>query len=177
MPKWIIDPDHSVAAFVVRHMMVSNVHGQFNKISGTIHFDPSEVAQSTLEAEIDVSGIFTGIAKRDEHLLSPDFFDVSKYPKILFKSTRIDPAGGNHFRTSGNLTIHGITHPVTFDTEYLGPVKGTEEGETVIGFTAITAINRQDYGVMWNVNLLEKGGVVVDNKVTITLSVEADPEG
>ena len=175
MAKWVIDPDHSVAAFAVRHMMVSNVHGQFNKISGAIQFDPSDVARAAVEAEIDVPGIHTGIPKRDEHLTSPDFFDVAKYPKILFKSTRVDLTGGNHFKVSGTLTIHGVTRPVTFDTEYLGPVKGTEEGETVIGFTATTAVDREDYGITWNVALLEKGGVVVGKEVQITLDVEADP--
>jgi polyisoprenoid-binding protein YceI len=175
MSKWVIDPDHSVAAFAIRHMMVSNVHGQFNKISGTIQFDPADVAHSLVEAEIDVSGIYTGIQKRDEHLRSPDFFDVDQYPKIVFRSTNVESSAGDRFRVSGNLTMHGVTRPVTFDTEYLGPVKGTEEGETVIGFTATTAVNREDYGVMWNVNLIEKGGVVVGREVTITLSVEADP--
>lgn len=175
MAKWVIDPDHSVAAFVVRHMMVSNVHGQFNKISGTIQFDVSDIAHSAVEAEIDASGIYTGIPKRDEHLLSPDFFDVAKHPKIIFKSARVDPTGGNHFKVSGSLTIHGVTRPVAFDTEYLGPVKGTEEGEAVMGFAATTTINREDYGIMWNVALLEKGGVVVGKEVQITLDMEADP--
>ncbi len=175
MGKWIIDPDHSVAAFTVRHMMVADVHGQFNKLSGTIQFDPADIAHSLVEAEIDVSGIYTGIQKRDEHLRSPDFFDVERYPKIIFKSARVEPSGGHRFRISGGLTIHGVTRSVTFDAEYLGPVKGTEEGETVVGFAAATRINREDYDIMWNANLLEKGGVVVGREVAITLSVEADP--
>jgi polyisoprenoid-binding protein YceI len=175
MAKWIIDPDHSVAAFAVRHMMVSNVHGQFNNISGTIQFDPADIAHALVEAEIDVSGIYTGIQKRDEHLRSPDFFDVEKYPQVRFKSTTVESSGGNRFRLAGNLTIHGITRPVAFDAEYLGPVKGTEEGETCVGFTASTTINRGDYDIIWNVALLEKGGVVVGREVQITLDVEADP--
>ncbi len=177
MGKWIIDPDHSVAAFTVRHMMVADVHGQFNKLSGTIQFDPADIAHSFVEAEIDVSGIYTGIQKRDEHLRSADFFDVEKYSGITFRSTRVEPSGGHRFRVSGGLTIHGITHPVTFDAEYLGPVKGTEEGETVVGFSAATRISREDYGIMWNVNLLDPGGVVVGREVAIVLSIEADPSG
>jgi polyisoprenoid-binding protein YceI len=175
MAKWVIDPDHSVAAFAVRHMMVSNVHGQFNKISGTIRFDPSDIGHSSVEAEIDASGIYTGIPKRDEHLRSPDFFDVEKHPQIFFKSTRVEPGSGNRFGLTGNLTIHGVTRPIVFDVEYLGPVKGTEEGETCVGFTATTAINREQYDIMWNVALLEKGGFVVGREVQITLDVEADP--
>jgi polyisoprenoid-binding protein YceI len=175
MTKWIVDPDHSVAAFTVRHMMVSNVHGQFNKIAGTIEFDPADIARSSFEAEIDAEGIWTGIQKRDEHLRSPDFFDVAKYPKILFRSANVDPSGGNRFRLTGNLTMHGVTRPVVFDAEYLGPVKGTEEGEICIGFAASTTINREDYNITWNVALLEKGGVVVGSEVRITLDIEADP--
>jgi polyisoprenoid-binding protein YceI len=175
MAKWVIDADHSVAAFSVRHMMVSNVHGQFNKISGTVQFDSSDMARSSVEVEIDAAGLYTGIQKRDEHLRSPDFFDVAKYPLILFKSGRVESLGGNRFSVTGALTIHGITRPVTFDAEYLGPVKGTEEGETVIGFTASTTINREDFGIMWNVALLEKGGVVVGKDVQISLDIEADP--
>jgi polyisoprenoid-binding protein YceI len=175
MAKWVIDADHSVAAFTVRHMMVSNVHGQFNKIAGSIRFDPADISHSSVETGIEVEGIYTGIQKRDEHLRSPDFFDVEKYPRIVFKSTKVESGAGNRFRVSGDLTIHGVTRTVTFDAQYLGPVKGTEEGETVIGFAASTTINREDFGIMWNVALLEKGGVVVGKDVQITLDVEADP--
>ncbi len=175
MAKWVIDPDHSVASFSVRHMMVSNVHGQFNKISGAVQFEPFDMARSSVQAEIDASGIYTGIVKRDEHLRSPDFLDAEKYPKILFKSTKVESAGGPGFRVSGDLTIHGITRPVVLNAEHFGPVKGTEEGETIIGFTASTSINREDFGIMWNVALLEKGGVVVGKELQITLDIEADP--
>lgn len=175
MAKWIIDPDHSVAAFAVRHMMVSNVRGQFNKLSGSIEFDPVDVARSWVEAEIDVEGIWTGIQKRDEHLRSPDFFDVAKYPKILLKSTKVENIGGNRFRLTGNLTMHGVTHSVTFEAKYWGPVKGTEEGEICIGFSAATDIDREDYGITWNAALLEKGGFVIGRGIKITLDLEADP--
>ncbi len=172
MEKWIIDPDHSVAAFSVKHMMVTNVRGQFNKIAGTIHFDPSDIAHSSVEAEIDVSGIYTGIKKRDEHLSSPDFFDIAKYSKIVCKSTGVEITASNQAIVAGNLTIRDITHPVVLDVEYFGPVKGTE-GETTMGFSAATRINREDFGMTLNYPL-EGSGFVIGKEVEITLEVEAD---
>lgn len=172
MAKWIIDPDHSVAAFSVRHMMVTNVRGQFNKISGTIHFDPADVGRSSIEAEIEVSGLWTGIKKRDEHLRSPDFFDVVIYPKIIFKSIRVESIDGKRFKVFGDLVMHGITRPVIMNAEYFGPVKGTE-GETTMGFSAVTRVNREDFGMTLNYPL-EGGGFVVGKDVEITLDVEAD---
>jgi len=175
MAKWIIDPDHSVAAFTVRHMMVSNVRGQFNKLSGTIQFDPADSAHSSVEAEIVVEGIWTGIQKRDEHLLSPDFFDVAKYPRIFFRSSGVEASAGNRFRIMGDLTIRGVTRRVTLEAEYFGPVKGTDE-ETSVGFAASARISREDYGITWNVSLSD-GGVVVGREIQITLDIEADLAG
>ncbi len=172
MKKWVIDPDHSVAGFVIRHMMVTNVRGQFNRIKGTINFDPAEVAHSSLEAAIDVAGITTGIEKRDEHLRSNDFFDVAKYPDMIFKSIRAESTGGNRFRVFGNLTIRGVARPVILEAEFSGPVKGTE-GELSIGFSGTTRINREDFGITWNVGL-EGGGVVVGKEVQVYIDVEAD---
>ena len=175
MKKWVIDPDHSVAGFVVRHMMVTNVRGQFNKISGAVHFDPSNVADSSVETTVDVSGITTGIPKRDEHLLSNDFFDAAKFPNMIFRSTKVEGAAGNRFKVFGDLTIRGITRPVTLDAEYSGPIKGTE-GELSIGFSGTAKINREDFGLNWNVSL-EGGGVVVGREVQIYIDVEADLAG
>lgn len=172
MKKWTIDPDHSVAGFCVRHMMVTNVRGQFNKLAGVIHFDPADTANSSAEARIDVAGVTTGIPKRDEHLRSEDFFDAKKYPEMTFRSTKLDGVRGNHFRVLGNLTIRGITRPVTLDAEFSGPVKGTE-GELSIGFSGTATINREDFGITWNVGL-EDGGVVVGKEVKIYIDVEAD---
>jgi polyisoprenoid-binding protein YceI len=172
MSKWVIDPDHSVAAFVVRHMMVTNVRGQFNKISGTILFDSTDLTKSSVETIIDVSGIYTGIKKRDEHLCSPDFFGVEIYPQIIFKSTKSEIAGENHYKINGDLTIRGITRSVTLDAVYCGPEK-SPFGETSIGFTAKTTINREDYGIIWNM-ALESGGVMVGKEVHIYLDIEAD---
>jgi polyisoprenoid-binding protein YceI len=168
-----IDPDHSVAAFSVRHMMISNVKGQFNSISGTVVFDPADVESSSVEAEIDTSGIHTGIQKRDEHLRSADFLDAEKHPKMVFKSTRVEAAGLNRFLVFGDLTLKGISNAVTLDVEFTGPVKDPFEGGISYGFSASTKINREDYGMTWNVQM-ENGGIVVGKRLTIMLDIEGD---
>jgi polyisoprenoid-binding protein YceI len=172
MVKWIIDSDHSVAGFCVRHFMIANVRGQFNNIKGMIQFDPADIAHSSVQAVIDVSGIYTGIKKRDDHLLSPDFFDVAKCPEIIFISVKVESAGGNRFRVTGDLTMRGITRPVVLEAEYFGPIK-SPYGETSIGFSAATRINREDYGINWN-EAMESGGFIVGKDVEITVDVEAD---
>lgn len=172
MAKWVIDPDHTVAGFVVRHFMITNVRGQFNKITGTIHFDPSDVAHSSVEAAIDVKSIYTGIQKRDDHLCSQDFFDAAKYTQIIFISTKVESTGRNRFTVTGDLNIHGITCLITFEVEHFGPIK-SPYGETSIGFTATTRINREDFGMTWN-EPMEGGGVIVGKEVQITLDAEAD---
>jgi polyisoprenoid-binding protein YceI len=174
MDKWIVDPDHTVATFSVRHMMVANVHGQFNKISGTIHFDPAEIPHSSVEVSIDATAIYTGIPKRDEHLRSGDFLDVGTHPYITFKSTKAEHTGNNRFRVTGDLAIRGTTRQITFEAEYFGPVKDPfEESGGSIGFVTSAVINREEYGMTWNV-AMESGGVMVGKEVTITLEVEAD---
>lgn len=173
MAKWIIDPDHSVAAFTVKHMMLVDIRGQFNKVSGEIYFDPLNISGSSVTAEIDVAGITTGVRKRDDHLLSPDLFEISKYPKILFKSNKIEKIGENQGRVTGDLTIHAITRPITFDAECFGPVKSPFGGELTLGFTAAIVINRYDYGITWN-ETMEGGGLIVSKEVRIYLDIEAD---
>ena len=173
MSKWVIDPDHSVAAFIVRHMMVANVRGQFNKISGTIVFDPDTISLASVEVSINVSGIYTGITKRDDHLRSPDFFDAAKYPAITFRSASVEPKGGASFRVIGELTIKDITRTESFDVEYSSAVKSPFGGEVSRGFAASLSVNRQDFGVSWNVPI-EEGGFVVGNDIRIMLDVEAD---
>jgi polyisoprenoid-binding protein YceI len=173
MAQWTIDPDHSVAAFVVRHMMVCDVHGQFNTVSGTISFDPAEPERATLEVTIEVAGVYTGIPKRDDHLRSPDFFDAAAYPVMTFASTGVEGRGDGRYRVTGNLTIRGVTRQVVLDAESRGPVRSPFGDETTIGFTATTAIDRTDFGVSWN-ELMDAGGVVAGTRVDITLNVEAD---
>ncbi|TAL23174.1 MAG: polyisoprenoid-binding protein [Nitrospirae bacterium] len=176
MARYTIDPDHSVAAFSVRHLAIANIRGQFNKLSGVINFDRDNIFRSSVEAEIDAAGITTGVKKRDAHLLSPDFFDVEKYPKITFKSTKIEVTGDNQGKVTGDLTIHGITRSVTMDVKYSGPVKSPLGGEISLGFTATTSINREDFGMTWNVPL-DNGGIMVDKDVQITIDIEADLTG
>lgn len=172
MGTWNIDSDHSVAGFSVRHMMVTEVHGQFNKLKGEIEFDTENVARVSIAAEIDASGIYTGISKRDDHLKSPEFLDVANHPVIGFKSTAVEKTGSNRALVSGELTIRGVTKPIVFETEFFGPVTGTED-ETTIGFAARTRINREDFGLTWNVPL-EPDGVMVGRQVRIFIEGEAD---
>ncbi len=172
MAKWIIDPDHSAALFSIRHLMIANVRGHFSKIAGEIYFDPSDISHSSVAVTIDAKTICTGIKKRDEHLRSPDFFDVEKYPEITFKSTRVEITGSNFCKVFGNLTIHGVTHPVILEVEYFGPIK-SPFGATTMGFAATTRVNREDYGLTWNVPM-EGDGVMVGKDTHIILEVEAD---
>ncbi len=174
MPRWNIDSDHSVAAFAVQHMMIADVRGQFNKISGAIQFDPTDIPGISIEFEIDTAGIYTGIQKRDEHLRSQDFFDAEKYPKIIYKSKKSERLGFNGCKVTGDLSIHGITKQVTVDVEFFGSVK-SPFGETSMGFTAKTLINREDFGIIWN-QPLESGGFMVGKDVQIFIDIEADLE-
>jgi len=172
MDRWVIDPDHSSAWFSIRHMMISNVQGHFSKITGTILFEPSDIVRSSVTVAIDATSICTGIKKRDEHLRSPDFFDVGKYPEITFKSTGIKITGSNRCKVNGDLTMHGVTGSITFEVEYFGPVK-SPFGATSMGFEVRTVVNREDYGLMWNVPM-EGSGLLIGKDVKIDLEVEAD---
>ncbi|MEW6109418.1 MAG: YceI family protein [Nitrospirota bacterium] len=172
MSKWSIDPDHSTAAFAIRHMMIANVRGQFNKITGAIDFAPEDIEKSTVEVAIDVASLVSGVSKRDDHLRSPDFFDASGYPDIKFRSTKIEKTGDSRCRVSGDLTIHGVTHPVSMEVEFTGPVK-SPFGETSMGFSAALTINREDFGITWN-QPMENGGFMVGKEVRISLDIEAD---
>jgi len=175
MAKWKISSAHTGAEFNVRHMMVSWVHGQFNKITGMVLFDPMKVAASAVEVEIDISTLYTGEEKRDHHLKSPDFLDVEKYPTITFKSTRVEQAGLDHAWVHGDLTLHGVTRPVRLDVRWAGPTRFDDEGRiyTSFGFRAEAKINREDFGVDWNMGI-ENGGFMVGKHVYITLNAEAD---
>jgi polyisoprenoid-binding protein YceI len=171
--RWQIDPSHTLAEFSVRHMMFTNVRGRFNAVKGTIVDVADDPTRSSVEVEIDSSTIVTGDEKRDTHLRSADFFDVEKFPAITFKSTRIEGSREN-FSMTGDLTIHGLTRPVTLDVTYNG--EGTSPwGKTVAGFTAEGKLNRKDYDLNWNV-ALESGGWLVSDQIKLTLEVEAIKE-
>ena len=168
--SWIIDPAHTRATFTVRHMMITNVYGQFDKVTGTVEFDEQDPARSTLDVQIEAASINTREEKRDAHLKSPDFFDVEKYPYLYFKSKRAQKTGENTGRIIGDLTIHGITREVTLDVAYNGQAK-SPWGTTSAGFTATAKINRKDWALNWNV-ALETGGWLVGDTINITIEAE-----
>lgn len=165
-----IDSAHSSAQFSVRHMMVSNVKGQFSKMSGTFFFDPKDPAASKIDAVIDATSINTGNAKRDGHLRNPDFFDTEKYPTLTFKSKQAWKSG-ERIHVKGDLTMHGVTKEVVLDVEAPTPELKDQQGNARIGASATTKINRKDWGLTWN-RALEAGGAVVGDEIAITIDIE-----
>jgi polyisoprenoid-binding protein YceI len=168
---WHIDPAHTNVEFTVRHMMISNIKGQFQKTSGTITVDGNDPASAKIDATIDASSIDTRVEKRDAHLKSPDFLDVAKYPTITFKSTKVEADGPNKWKVTGDLTLHGVTKPVVLEVESSGPPIKVM-GNTRAGASATTKIKRSDFGLTWN-KVLESGGVMVGDEVAISIDVEA----
>lgn len=176
MKKCTIDADHSVAAFAIRHFGIAHVRGMFNKLSGCIYYDAEDITRSSVEAGIEVASLSTGVWTRDEHVLSDEMLDASKFPVITFKSRSVLPAGSNKAIVRGDLTIHGVTRPVDLNVEYFGPVKSPFGGEVSVGFIASTKINREDFGVMWGSDPLAEGGLIASREVDITIDIEADLE-
>jgi polyisoprenoid-binding protein YceI len=169
--QWNIDPAHSAAHFSVRHLMISNVRGEFTKISGSALVNSADHTKSLVEITIDAASINTREPQRDEHLRSADFLDVAKYPTLTFRSKRIEPLGPEEFKVTGDLTIHGVTKEVTFDIEGPTPPVKDPWGNIRAGITAAAKINRKDFGVAFNA-LTETGGVVVGDEVKITIEAE-----
>jgi len=167
---WTLDPVHSVAEFKVRHMMISNVKGQFTGITCLLKLDENDITGSLLEAIIDVSSIQTREEQRDAHLRSADFFDVEHFPTMTFRSTQVNPTA-EEIAVTGDLTIRGKTRQVTFQVH--GPTKARKDpwGNTRIGVSAAAKINRRDFGLTWNTTL-EAGGILVGDDVSISLDVE-----
>ena len=168
---WNIDPDHSNVGFKVRHLMVSNVKGSFDKHSGTIDINDKDITKSKVEVTIDTTSINTNVQKRDEHLRSADFFDVAKYPTMTFVSKKVAKAGEDKLKITGDLTLHGVTRQVVLDVDGLSKDSKDPWGNIRRGATASTKINRKDFGLVWN-KALETGGVTVGEEVTITLEIE-----
>ena len=168
---WNLDPAHSVAEFKVKHMMISNVKGQFAKVTGTLSLEESDLAHSKVEAVIDAASLETRDAQRDAHLKSADFFDVERFPTLTFKSTRVGIAGDGELSVEGDLTIHGVTRKVFFEVEGPTPPAKDPWGNTRVAISATTKINRKDFGLTWNA-ALETGGILVGEEVTITLDVQ-----
>jgi polyisoprenoid-binding protein YceI len=168
---WNIDPAHSMAEFKVKHMMIANVKGQFSKVSGALFLDESDLANSRVEASIEAASIHTRDDQRDTHLKSADFFHVEKFPTLHFKSKGISIVKDGELSVEGDLMIRGVTRKVHFAVE--GPTPPTKDpwGNTRVAISAITKINRKDFGLTWNA-ALETGGILVGDEVTITLDVE-----
>lgn len=168
--EWTVDAAHSNVMFTVRHL-VSRVSGQFKDFSGTFSFDEKKMDNSKISFKIKTNSIDTSIGKRDDHLRSPDFFDSTKFPDMTFESTKVTSKGSNTLLIDGKMSLHGITKPVVFETEFLGLEKGPD-GVRRAGFAAKTKINRKDFGLTWN-KLVESGAMLVGEEVDISIQIEA----
>jgi polyisoprenoid-binding protein YceI len=166
---WNIDTVHSGINFTIRHMVVSKVRGRFTRFSGSLNLDEADLTRSVVEATIDAASIDTGTAQRDDHLRSPDFFDVERFPGLRFRSTRID-RDGDRYRVTGDLTIRDVTSEVVLDVEYGGRARDPWGNERA-GFIASTSLNRKDFGLVWN-QVLEAGDVLVGDRVDVELEVQ-----
>jgi polyisoprenoid-binding protein YceI len=167
---WDIDVGHSAIHFWVRHMVISKVHGRFAKWAGTVNLDEQDPTRSAVDVRIDAASIDTQVADRDAHLRSKDFLDVAAHPEITFRSKRIARDGAG-YRVTGDLAIRGTTREVTLEAEFAGLGKDPW-GNQRAGFSAKTALDRREFGLVWNA-ALETGGVLVGEKVEITIELEA----
>ncbi len=166
-----LDSARSSASFTARHMMVTNVTGRLSNVTGTIVYDPKDLAKSSVTATIDATTINTNEDKRDRHLKGPDFLDIAKFPTMSFISTRVYLDAGLT-KVDGNLTIHGVTKPVTLTLSRISPEVKVEAGQVLRGATATTKISRQAFALRYN-KLIETGGVVVGDEILITLELES----
>ena len=169
--SYSVDASHTTAGFGVRHLMVSTVRGVFDKVSGTVEIDDADPAQSRIDVTIDAASVDTRDAKRDEHLRGADFFDVAKFPTIAFRSTRIEKSQDGTLLATGNLTIHGVTRPVTLTIDSLSPPSKAPWGAIVRGATATARVSRREFGLVWN-KTLETGGVAIGDEVQLTIDAE-----
>jgi len=168
--SWTVEPNHTHSSFTIRHLVISNIRGEFAKTTGTLKLDEKDVTKSTVEATIETASIDTRVADRDNHLRSPDFFDAAKYPAITFKSTKVEKAGVGKLKVTGDLTIKGVTKSVVLDIS--GPTAEIKDpwGNTRRGIAAATKINRRDFGLTWS-KVIEAGPVVGDD---VTIEIEAE---
>ena len=162
---WQIDPNHTAAQFSVRHMGISTVRGAFTKVSGSAQYDPSNVSKTSIDATIDASSVDTRVSMRDNDLRSPNYFDVEKYPTITFKSKSVQAAGEGKLKIVGDLTIHGVTKEVTLDVDGPSAPVTDPKGNSHLGASASTKVNRKDFGVGGSSNM-------VGEDITITIDVE-----
>ena len=168
---YTLDPAHTRFGFVARHAMVTKVRGSFNEFEGKAHFDASDPSKSSVEVTIQTASIDTRNADRDTHLRSNDFFAMDEYPEITFKSTALKVLDGTHSQLTGDLTIKGVSRPITLDVEFTGAATDPY-GNSRLGFEGSVRINRKDWGVNWNA-ALEAGGVMVSEEITLEIEVSA----
>ena len=167
---WKLDQAHTSLSFVARYLMLTKVRGRFRDFEGTIHVADSP-EQSWVEVSIDTASIDTDTPTRDDHLRSPDFLDVASFPKMTFRSTKVERTGAATLRVTGDLTIRDVTRPIVLDVEYDGTTRGVR-GDTRAAFSATAEIDREEWGITWNM-ALETGGVLVGKRVRIELDVQA----
>lgn len=171
---WMIDPAHTDVLFSVTHMMVTRVRGKFTRVAGVLHLDEDDPTRSTATLTIEAASIDTGVPARDEHLRSADFFDVATYPQITFRSTAIERRSDSVYRVVGDLTMKDVTRPVELDVTVLGFYRSMQ-GARRVGFSGSTTINREDWGLTWNV-ALEAGGWLVGKEIRIEFEVAAEEQ-
>lgn len=169
--KWAVDAVHSSIDFSIKHLVIAKVKGNFQSIEATIEADPEDLTTADIEFTVDIASIDTRNADRDNHLRSADFFDIEKYPKLTFKSTKIVKTDDGEYDVTGDLSLHGVTRPETFKITYEGTAKDPWGNEKV-GFSGTGTINREDYGLTYNA-ALETGGVLLGSKVNVTIEIEA----
>jgi polyisoprenoid-binding protein YceI len=168
---WKTDPTHTDVQFSAKHMMVTTVRGKFTDVEGTLTLDEANPAASSGSFTVRTASVNTGVEQRDGHLRSGDFFDAEQYPEITFTSTRVEAKGGNDYAVTGDLTIRDVTKPVTFDVEFLGNYDGFQGRRA--GFHATTKLNREDFGLTWNV-ALESGGWLVGKEIKLEIDLAMD---
>jgi polyisoprenoid-binding protein YceI len=168
--EWTIDPAHTSVGFVARHMMISKVRGRFKEVAGTVTIGEAP-EDSLVDITVQAASIDTGLPVRDDHLRSSDFLDVANHPQLSFRSTKLEPKEENGFSLTGDLTIRGVTRPVTLDLEFLGTAKDPS-GDRRVAFEAKAEINREDFGLTWN-QALEAGGVLVGRQIDLEIEAQA----
>jgi polyisoprenoid-binding protein YceI len=169
--QYEIDPAHSSLQFSVRHMMVSNARGTFSGVKGTVTYDPANPSALSVNATVDASSINSNDAQRDAHLKSADFFDVAQYPTITFKSSKAEKKGDGEYSISGDLTLHGVTKPVTLQVEEVTEQTKDPWGNQRLGASVKTKLKRSEFGLTWN-TALETGGVVVGDEVKLDFEIQ-----
>ena len=172
---WAIDAAHSLVEFSIKHLMISTVKGRFNTVSGTIAFEDNAPSTGSAEVTIDVASVSTGVEMRDTHLRTSDFFDAAQYPAMTFRSTRVERVDDDEYRVHGELTMHGVTLPVTLDTTFEGQITDPQ-GLQRVGFSATTSLSRKAYGLGFNM-VMEAGGVALGDKIKVELHLEAIRQG